>query len=154
MSWSDAATALPMLLIVAIVLIARWNLRRMPRWRPERKAIQLQSAGGDLIVPVSQVALRGRFGRSHNGIKPKLWITPAGLRFRIFKQSERSFRDFRRVDARATLFQGTRLIFIGDGERLQVLVGDPDVARAVLRRLPAELPLSPSAAALRGDRRA
>ncbi|RYH59291.1 MAG: hypothetical protein EON54_11190 [Alcaligenaceae bacterium] len=76
------------------------------------------------------------------------------MRFKIFKLSDRSFRDFRRVDARATLFQGTRLIFVGDGEQLQVLVGEPDVARAVLRRLPEELPLSPSAAALRGDRRA
>lgn len=45
----------------------------------------------------------------------------------------------------------TWLVFVGDGEWVHALIRDRAVARAVLRCLPPSLPLSPAAAALRGE---
>ena len=133
MTLSDVAQALPLLIVVLVVLAARRNLRRVPDWGPVRKEMQLKrDEGGDLIVPVSQLVHRRTWSGSHNGLSPRLWITDTGLRFKVFKLSERSFADFERVEAHKSLFHGTRLIFVGPSEQLHALIANPDVARAVL----------------------
>lgn len=149
---SDLIQVLPLVVIVLVVVLARRNLKRVPDWGSERQRVQLQQEPeGAQVVPVSQLIFRTRWRGSHNGLSPKLWITTTGLRFKVLKLSERRFEDFTRVDARKDLFYGTRLIFVGDGEWLHALMPQRAAARAVLRSLPSHLPLTPSAAALRGE---
>ena len=149
---SSVLQILPLLVVVGVVLLLRWNQRRVPDWGAARRTVRLQpDASGGLVVPVSQLALRRTFSGSSNGLSPKLWVIDGGLRFKVFKLTERSFHDYERVEAHKSLFHGTRLVFVGSGERLQAMVRDRDVARAVLHHLPADMPLSPAAAALRGD---
>ncbi len=150
MTASDWLEAVPLLVAAMIVLLLRRGLRPVADWGPMRPAASLRpDANGDLVVPVSKLMWRRTFGGSHNSLSPKLWITPVGLRVKVFKLSERSFEDFERVDARKSLLQGVRLIFFAPGEQLHVVLADRAVARAVLQCLPPELPLGPSAAALR-----
>lgn len=152
MTLEDATQILPLLIFAIVVSVLRWNLKRVPDWGPARSVATLQrDAEGLLVVPVSQIVFRRRWGGSHNGLTPRLWITPTGLRFKVFQLTERAFDDFTQVDARKTLFQGTRLIFVGEGEWVHALIRDRALARAVLRHLPPSLPLSPAAAALRGE---
>lgn len=147
---SKLLQALPLLVAVGVVLL--WNQRRVPDWGAVRRTVQLQpDSSGDFVVPVLQLALGRTFSGSSNGMSPKLWIIDGGLRFKVFKLTERSFHDYERVEAHKSLFHGTRLVFVSSAERLQAMIRDRDVARAVLRHLPADMPLSPAAAALRGD---
>jgi hypothetical protein len=136
--------------IVAVVFLARWYGRRIPNWGDLREVTLERDGDGAAIVPVTMILYRRALWSTTNGISPRLWVTGAGLRFKIFKIGEKPFGDFKQVEAYPTLLQGTRLIFVGHGERLHALIPDRAAARSVLRLLPGSLPLSPAAEALRG----
>lgn len=153
MTASDIAQLWPLLFVALFVVIVRWNLRRVPDWGDVPDGVALErEPDGSFVVPVSQLIHRRLWGHTTNGISPQLSITQNGLRFKVFKPNERRFADFKRVEAHKSLFHGTRVTFVGPGVQLHATIRDRGVARAVLRALPAELPLSPAAAALRGDR--
>jgi len=148
-----AAQIWPLFVIILFALLAIRHNRRVPNWGEVPVDLRLdQEPDGALIVPVSQILHRRTFGFTRNGISPKLWLVPGGLRFKVFGTSERRFADFERVHATRTLLRSTVLIFFGHGERVHFMLPSEGVAHAVLRALPADLPLSAAAAALLGDR--
>ena len=138
--------------ILAVVLLARWYGRHIPNWGDLPDLALERDSDGAAIVPVSMILHRRTLGSTTNGISPKLWITPQGLRFKVFQMAELPFSDFKRVEAWKTPLHGTRLIFVGQGRRVHTLIPDRRAARAVLRMLPQSLPLTPAAAALRDAR--
>lgn len=145
--------AWPLFLIAVGVVYYRRHARKVPDWGVIPDGVTLtREPDGAIAVPVRQLEHRRLMGYTSNGISPKLWITEHGLRFKVFKQDERRFSDFREVHATKALFLGTRVIFRGQGITLNVIVKDLGIARALLRWLPPELPLTPAAAALRGNR--
>ncbi|WP_129775349.1 hypothetical protein [Peristeroidobacter soli] len=153
MTGSVIAQIWPLFIVALFVVIVRWHRRRVPDWGDVPNGVVLErESDGAMIVPVSQLIHRRLWGHTTNGISPKLWLTHSGLRFKVFKPNERSFADFKRVEAYKSLFHGTQVTFAGRGEQLHVMIRDRGVARAVLRMLPSNLPLTPAAAALRGDR--
>lgn len=153
MTDSVIAQVWPIIIIAMFVLIVRLNRNRVPDWGEVPDGVALErDPDGAAIVPVSQLIHRRLWGHTTNGISPKLWITKSGLRFVVFKPNERSFSDFKRIEAHKSLLHGTRLTFVGRGEQLHTMIRDRGVARTVLRMLPPDLPLTSSAAALRGDR--
>ena len=146
------AQILPLVVAGVVVLFLYLRARRVPDWGNPADMVTLdRDADGALVVPVAEVWHRRVLLSTRNGISPRFWITPAGLRFKVFKTSERRFADFTRVHAARSAFLGTRLIFEGHRESLHVKLRKVSTARAVLRALPPDAPLSPAAAALRGD---
>lgn len=139
-------------ILAAVVLLALWHRRRIPNWGDLPDVSLDREGDGSAIVPVSMLLHRRTLWSTSNGISPQLRITSAGLRFKVFRPNEKAFADFKHVAAYPALWQGTRLVFIGYGEQLHLLIPDRATARAVLRLLPASLPLTPAAAALRGPR--
>lgn len=96
-----------------------------------------ESPDGGIDVPVRQLERRsGFFGRSRNGLNPRLQITQDGLRFKIFKRDYWAFTEIAEVDVPPTIF-GTRLAFRKrTGERLYVDLANKDRARDLLQALP------------------
>lgn len=146
------AQLIALLIVVVAILTLRWMATRVPAWGdvPDEGNLE-RDADAALIVPVTQIWHRRILGETRNGITPRLWLTHSGLRFTVFRETERRFADFKKVDARRALKGAARLIFIGRGERVQAIIPNLAVARALLRALPAGLPLTPSALALRGQ---
>lgn len=145
--------AWPLFVVATAVVLYRRHRRKVPDWGKIPDGVALgREADGAIAVPVRQIEHRRTLGHTSNGISPKLWITDEGLRFKVFKEDERPFTDFRLVDARKAPFLGTRVVFTGDGIQLHVILKDRGVARALLRWLPPGLALTPAADALRGSR--
>lgn len=152
MTDENIAQVMVVAVLLTVVLLARWYGRRIPNWGDLPDLALERDSDGAAVVPVSMLRHRRTLGSTTNGISPRLWVTAKGLRFKVFQPAELAFADFKRVEAYPSLFHGTRLVFVGYGRWLHVLIPDRRAARAVLRMLPPGLPLSPAAAALRGDR--
>lgn len=151
MTDENIAQVMVVSVLLTVVLFARWYARRIPNWGGLSDLALERDVDGAAVVPVSMLLHRRTLGSTTNGISPRLRVTASGLRFKIFQPAELAFADCKRVEAYPSLLHGTRLIFVGHGRRLHALIPDRRAARAVLRMLPPGLPLSPAAAALRGD---
>ncbi|WP_338664229.1 hypothetical protein VQH23_03490 [Pararoseomonas sp. SCSIO 73927] len=109
-----------------------------------------QDAAGVTEVPVRGLKRTlGFFGHSSNGIGARLAIAPDGLRFKVFRPDYWPFADIAQVDALGLFFVTRLAIRHRQGTRLYVDLADAARARDLLRALPATVPLTRGAAALR-----
>ncbi|PSJ40894.1 hypothetical protein [Allosphingosinicella deserti] len=105
---------------------------------------------GAVAVPVRQLKRSfGLFGYSKNGINPKLEITSDALHFRVFKPDHWPFSEISKVDISSLPFITRLEISSRSNGQLYIDVADKTRAADFLRALPATLPYTERAAALR-----
>lgn len=142
------------LLVIAISVIVASLSLGLTMWfigRLRQKSDQPLSCDmtGTVVVPVRQLMQSGWFSSKRNSLGPRLEIAPDGLHFKVmFAVAYWAFTDITRVDVPWVPF-ATRIAFRKRGGRLDADVAGQDQARELLRALPATLPFTPRAAALR-----
>ena len=151
---SDQEITIFVVLVFVLVVPLTLGLALWLVARARQKADRPASADeiGGVTVPVRGLTRYFRvFGHSQNSINPRLAIIDDGLRFKVFKPDHWLLADIAGVDAPWSPFV-TRLAFRHrrEGELWIDLAGKPRAAE-FLRLLPASLPFTKRALALRGD---
>jgi hypothetical protein len=133
-----ALVALTIAAVIAVLLLRR------PAAGSE--AVLQSGLDGETLVPVGSLFKGG----ANNSLRAVLALTPTGLRFRIIFEERWAFGELARVDAGPALFGAATLEFKSRSHgTLTARVAGLPIAREVLRALPADVELTPRAAALR-----
>lgn len=133
---------IPLSLGLALWLVAR--LRRSSDRPLSRDAM------GVTVVPVRGLKRSYRFfGYAQNSLNPRVEIAADGLRFKLFRPDHWPFAEIAQVHAFALPFVTRLEIRSRSSGRLYVDLADQTRAGDFLRALPATLPYTPRATALR-----
>jgi hypothetical protein len=131
--------------------------RRLMRNKYERATIAniVVDATGSATIPVLATFAGAKgvpwwYGLAVNNAKPLLVIELDGVRFRVLRTQRRSFGEIAEVDVRhATGTVNLALAFRGELLTFSANLGNVPLTAHVLRLLPATLPLSARAEAIR-----
>lgn len=147
--WEFLPQVWPLAVLAVVVYAVRRRNRKVPDWGRVPTEELAHDADGTRPVPVAELYRRRTLWHSRNSLGARLWLTDEGLRFKIFKEDTVRFDQLRRVHAVRPLFRPAQLVFERPGDDLHAGFARVGVARATLRALPATVPLSPAAQALR-----
>lgn len=140
----------PLILLNVVILVAGlWGASRVIKWRNARADAPVALEPGALTVPVRELSLNRNSAR--NGLSPKMTVTPAGLRFKIFRETFWAYDEIKQVDYIKTISGGSEVVFNGKRGRLAAQLADADAARNLLWALSTTVWLTERAAALRDD---
>ncbi|WP_230631089.1 hypothetical protein [Sphingomonas sp. Leaf37] len=135
----------------------RWLIHRPARSRYERAAVANitidQTGAADVPVLATFSGVRGLpwwYAVATNNARPSLVVTPGGLDFRVVRRHRRSWGEIERIDVRQApgtvnldvTFRGALLTFSAN-------LGSVPLAGHVLSLIPASVPLSDRAVAVR-----
>ena len=138
------------LVISTLALAAGLAVVVIGRLRAKSDLPLSHGASGAIAVPVRQLKRSfGLFGYSKNGINPKLQITSDALHFRVFKPDHWPFAEITKVDIFSLPFITRLEISSRSNGQLYIDLADRTRAADFLRALPAPLPYTERAAALR-----
>jgi hypothetical protein len=133
--------------------VSRWMMRS--RYDRATVANVVVDADGAATIPVlaTFAGVRGLpwwYAVAVNNAKPLLVIETAGIRFRVVRTQRRPYDRIAKVDVRqATGTVNLEVAFHGEALTFSANLGSVPLACHVLRLLPATLPLSPRAVAIR-----
>lgn len=133
--------------------VSRWLMRS--RYDRATVANVIVDAGGAATIPVlaTFAGVRGLpwwYGVAVNNAKPLLVIDTGGIRFRVVRTQRRSYDQVAEIDVRrATGTVNLEVAFHGEALTFSANLGNVPLARHVLRLLPASVPLSSRAMAIR-----